>query len=208
MNELFSLQHKNPQEETEKDWARRFLPWMVAAFLFSLLGGMAILYGWWSHYSTRYGKVSQASASFQANDEESVYSNPDYGMKLRLPGKWQNGGAFADQQICNLFRPDGFTAMFRVRFPVFSNAEELAQGMVWAAGLKKNPVEVVDEWPVDVNGSPGYVLEMEDSRKNRLVMVIVTSGPVAYILNLTGPQSAEEEWDSILEAISEAIEIE
>lgn len=135
-----------------------------------------------------------------------TYTNPAYGLTLKLPGRWlPSERPASDPYLFHLVAFDGFHALFWPEFPVLTSSvnEDAAR---FVRGYETRGWRLDSEESTSVSGLPAHVLRFDSPRGNA-DLVIVKKGPALYTLSVAGPASDLDHWKMVRAALLQAIQI-
>src|SRR5208282_3739703 len=140
-----------------------------------------------------------------------TYTNPAYGVTLKLPGRWMRVRP-PYPSFCTLAGdpsdgPSRFDVMF---WPIYtaSPASLDDEANMMAVMYQRNA-----GWTfrggesLQINGRYARILRFSTSPRDDLTLVVVKKWPATYGLLFTGPGDATEDWQHLRAALSQSIEI-
>jgi hypothetical protein len=171
----------------------------------------------WIHYSAKYTNIDKSHETLSVNLDQSqypftTYTNPPYGVTLKLPGKWVRVRPPINCFVMLAGSPDYAANHFDALFwPIFtalpSSVDTQAQFIIasYSAGMgwKLEKSETMQ-----INGREARVMSFATRQQNlSITLVVLNKGNVTYGLILSGPGIESEGWQHIEDALPDAITI-
>ena len=188
---------------------------LVIVVVMGCVGTAALL---WVHYSARYTNIDKSHEKISWNQDSpllpsTTYTNPPYGVTLKLPGKWVRVRPPMNCFVALGGSPDSgathFDAMFWPVFtgvpsPVDTQAQFISAAYSVAEGWKLEKSE-----SIQINGRYARVMSYATQQRNlSLTLAVLNKGSVTYSLVLVGPSNAPDAWQQLEDALPQAITIE
>jgi len=135
-----------------------------------------------------------------------TYTNPAYGLTLKLPGQWLPSKT-PTRFLCHLVGFGRFHAVLETDFPVLTasidqDANLVARRYETAQGWTLNSDE-----PTHVSGLPAHMLRLTTPRGVDVDLMLVKRWPVDYGLSVAGPAGDSDDWQRIRQALPPSLEI-
>lgn len=151
----------------------------------------------------KFATVDNSNSSFTITETQTTYTNPKYGVTLRLAGKWESADSPRYQDFCRLSGSDGLSARLRPIFPVLASPDQFAAG--FSGVFVKQGWTLVSDSRTQIHGRAGRILRFEKNF-TEVELVVVRKGPVLYELLISG-MSDSSEWPRITDALPQSIEV-
>ena len=157
-------------------------------------------------FAAKFKTLDDSQSSFSATETQTVYTNPKYGVTLKLPGKWRRVRP-PFKSFCTLASSSGMSAMFWPIFPapganVDQDAQIIAQGYT-----RQGRWTMESDSVVEVNGRRGRKMRFQTNFAGQeLEMVVVKKWPVLYALAITAPRDSDD-WSEIEDALPQSMEV-
>jgi len=135
-----------------------------------------------------------------------TYTNPTYGVILKLPGQWLPSKT-PTKYLCHLVGFGGFHAVLETDFPVLTasidgDANVVARRYQTAQGWTLDSDE-----PIRVSGLPAHLLRLTTPRGVDVDLVLVKRWPVDYGRSVSGPAGDSDYWQRIRQTLPQSLEI-
>ena len=173
----------------------------VIILIVSATAGVALL----SRYVAKFATPDQSRGSITFTGTETVFTNPDYGLTVKLPGTWRLGDSDV-KYFCTLVEDGGLSAKPRPIFPMIYTTPDQYADAVDQVFLKRGWTMVSDS-EAKINGRDGHIIRFEKNSLARVAeIVVVKKWLVMYELLVVGPNDSKE-WPRITDALAESIEV-
>ena len=188
---------------------------LVIVVVIGFVGTAAFL---WIHYSARYTNIDKSHETLSWNADppllpSTTYTNPPYGVTLKLPGKWERVRPPINCFVTLSGSPDSGATHFDALFwPIFtglpSSLDTQAQVIIasYSAGMgwKLEKSETMQ-----INGRDARVMSFTTTRRNLSVtLVVLNKANVTYGLIFSGPGIESDGWRQIEDALPNAITVQ
>ncbi len=172
----------------------------------------------WIHYSARYTNIDKSHETLSWNQDppllpSTTYTNPPYGVTLKLPGKWERVRPPMNCFVTLGGSPDSGATHFDAMFwPIFTGvpsqvdtqAQVISAAYSMTAGWKLEKSEAME-----ISGRYARVMSYATQQRNlSLTLVVLNKGSVTYSLVLVGPSDAPEAWQQLENALPNAITVQ
>jgi|GEM_PF-5194605 hypothetical protein len=196
---------------------RKLVIIVISAVIVLFVGSVAGAAGLWVHYAAKFNKIDKthevpSSDTSRAGDLSTIYTNPAYGVTLKLPGQWRRARA-PFRSFCTLAgSPDGgLTRLYAMFWPIFTGAPasvDTESNMI-AAGYRRNAGwTLLGSESIQINGRDARMLRFSIPQGNaELALIVVNKWPATYALAVTGPSNAPDAWQRLRAALPQSIEI-
>jgi hypothetical protein len=179
----------------------------VIAFAMLAVGTVVVLF----RYSSKFLQADKTRESLSWDGApgeilHTTYTNPAYGLTLKLPGQWLPSKT-PTKFLCHLVGFGRFHAVLETDFPVFTSSVDgdaalVARRYETAQGWTLNSDE-----PARVSGLPARVLRLTTPRGVDVDLVLVKRWPVVYGLSVAGPAGDSDDWQRVRQALPQSLEI-
>jgi hypothetical protein len=151
----------------------------------------------------KFATVDNSNSSVTVTEAQTTYTNPKYGVTLKLPAKWEQTDTPRYQDFCRLSGNDGLFARFRPFFPMLASPDQFAEG--FTSAFVKQGWTLVSDSRTEINGRTGHITRFEKNFA-QVEVVVVRKGPVMYELLISGSRRSSE-WSRITDALPQSIEV-
>ena len=195
----------------------RIIRVIIVSVVIVIVGAAGAAISYWIHFSRKYANIDHSSetlsVTFDGKDTSTNYSNPKYGISLKLPGHWDrigvNRNAFVGLADAPPRTSPRFLVMFQSAFtgvpvPIDSEASSIAGRYVGFQAVKLERIE-----RTTIGGRDARVLHFTDDAHNRTFRIaVLENGPVAYILIILGPTDATARWQYLDSVLPQMIKVQ
>lgn len=154
-------------------------------------------------------QIDQSQASFEARENESIYTNPKYGVTLRLPGKWKQEVP-PPNGFCNLVQENG-PGVFLWATPRIAggNFEQYVNSMRRVLAPARE-YDLIQEQSLAWKGRPGrmYVYQQRQLPAHRQAFLFFGAGIRIYVLWASTRTARTGQWKNLLARLPESLEAE
>jgi hypothetical protein len=172
----------------------------------------------WIHYSAKYTNIDKSHETLSWNLDppllpSTTYTNPPYGVTLKLPGKWVRVRPPYRCFITLSGSPDSgathFDAMFWPIFTGVPSSVDTQAAFISAAYSKGAGWTLEKSETMQIDGRDARVLSFATQQHNlSLALVVLNKGSVTYALVFAGPGNAPDGWQQIHDALPNAITVQ
>jgi hypothetical protein len=135
-----------------------------------------------------------------------TYTNPVYGLALKLPGQWLPSKT-PTRFLCHLVGFGRFHAVLETDFPVLTPSVDGDANVVATRYQTRQGWTLNSDEPIRVSGLPAHMLHLTTPRGVDVDLVLVKRWPVDYGLSVAGPANDLDDWKRIRQALPQSLEI-
>lgn len=188
----------------------------VVIVAFVAVVGTALLV--WTHYSAKYANIDKSHETLSWNLDppllpSTTYTNPPYGVTLKLPGKWVRVRPPYRCFITLAGSLDSGTPHFDVMFwPIFTgvpSSVDTQAAFISAAYSRGAGWKLEKSETMQINGREARVISFATQQHNlSLALVVLNKGSVTYALAFAGPGNEPDAWQRLENALPTALTIQ